>query len=253
MPEEILAAVGLKRRFGGVHAVDDVSLAVPRGQLRAIIGPNGAGKTTLFNLLTGQLPCHSGHIYFRGRDITGLPPHYLCRHGLGRTFQINSIFLNATVLENVQLALLAHRGKTWNLWSPAHKLLRREAEELLDVVGLSDQAGKAGSALSHGDRRRLEVALALACQPEVLLLDEPTCGMSIGEKPGMVRLIQDIVRQKGITAVLIEHDMEVVFSVAERVTVMHRGSIIAEGAPGEIQANARVQEVYLGEDRHARA
>jgi len=249
--DAILTTSKLSRSFGGVHAVREVSLSVPKGQLRAIIGPNGAGKTTLFNLLTGQLPSDSGRVFFKGADITGLPPHYLCRHGLARTFQINSIFQSATVLENVQLALLAYRGKTWNPLASTRKLLIPETEELLERLGLADQAGKVGSTLSYGDRRRLEVALALACQPELLLLDEPTSGMSLSEKPSLVELIQTIVKEKGVTTVLIEHDMDVVFSVSDRITVMHQGSVIAEGAPGEIQANPRVQEVYLGEEHRA--
>jgi branched-chain amino acid transport system ATP-binding protein len=253
VPDDILATVGLCRHFGGVQAVNYFTFSVPTGQLRAIIGPNGAGKTTLFNLVSGQLPCHSGHIYFKGKEITGRPPSYLCRHGLGRTFQVNSIFLNFTVLENVQLAYMVQQGKTWNLWSPARKVLVEESEVILDMVGLADQAGKLGSALSYGDRRRLEIALTLACKPDLLLLDEPTCGMSLSEKPQLVKLIQNIVREKGITAVLIEHDMDVVFSVADRITVMHRGAIIAEGSLREIQANSKVQEVYLGEDRCAPA
>ena len=251
MTQEILATSKLSRSFGGVRAVGDVTLGVPKGQLRAIIGPNGAGKTTLFNLLTGQLRCDAGRIFFKGADITGRPPHYLCRNGLARTFQINSIFLSATVFENVQLALLAHRGKTWNPLTSARRLMIRETEELLDRLGLADQADKPGGTLSYGDRRRLEMALALACQPELLLLDEPTSGMSLSEKPALVQLIQEIVKEKGVTTVLIEHDMDVVFSVSDRITVMHQGAVIAEGAPGEIQANARVQEVYLGEERHA--
>jgi branched-chain amino acid transport system ATP-binding protein len=249
--EEILATSKLSRSFGGVRAVGDVTLGVPTGQIRAIIGPNGAGKTTLFNLLTGELRCDAGRIYFKGADITGRSPHYLCRHGLARTFQINSIFLSATVFENVQLALLAYRGKTWNPFVAARRLMIRETEEILDRLGLADQADKPGRTLAYGDRRRLEVALALACQPELLLLDEPTSGMSLSEKPALVRLIQSIVKEKGVTTVLIEHDMDVVFSVSDRITVMHQGSVIAEGTPGEIQANARVQEVYLGDERHA--
>jgi branched-chain amino acid transport system ATP-binding protein len=249
--ERILATSNLGRRFGGVRAVRDVSLDVPRGQLRAVIGPNGAGKTTLFNLLTGQLRPDAGQIFFKGSDITGRPPHYLCRNGLARTFQINSIFLSATVFENVQLALLAHRGKTWNPLASARRLMVRETEELLDRLGLADAADTRGRALSYGDRRRLEVALALACRPELLLLDEPTSGMSVSEKPALVELIQSVVKENGVTTVLIEHDMDVVFSVSDRITVMHQGAVLAEGAPGEIQANPRVQEVYLGEARHA--
>ncbi len=247
MSEAILVVERLSRSFGGVHAVKDVSFAVPAGELRALIGPNGAGKTTLFNLLTGQVPCNSGRILFKGVDVTGRAPHTLCRQGLGRTFQINSIFLNATVLENVQLALLSHHGKIWNMFSAARKLFVREAEALLEMLGLAREAGKLGSALSYGDRRRLEVALALACEPQLLLLDEPTAGMSLSDKPRMVGLIREIVRDKGVTALLIEHDMDVVFSVADRITVMHQGAVVAEGPPQEIQANARVQEIYLGE------
>ena len=251
MTAEILATSKLSRSFGGVRAVNDVSLGVPKGQLRAIIGPNGAGKTTLFNLLTGQLRCDAGRIFFRGADITGRPPHYLCRNGLARTFQINSVFLSATVFENVQLALLAHRGKTWNPLAVARRLMLGETEALLERLGLADEADKPAGTLSYGDRRRLEVALALACEPELLLLDEPTSGMSVSEKPALVQLIQEIVKEKGVTTVLIEHDMDVVFSVSDRITVMHQGAVIAEGTPDEIQANARVQEVYLGEERHA--
>ena len=251
MTDAILATANLSRSFGGVRAVRDVTLGVPKGELRAIIGPNGAGKTTLFNLLTGQVRSDAGRIFFKGADITGRPPHYLCRNGLARTFQINSIFLSATVFENVQLALLAHRGKTWNPLASARRLMVRETEEILERLGLAGEAQKPGGTLSYGDRRRLEVALALACQPEVLLLDEPTSGMSLSEKPALVKLIQEVVKEKGVTTVLIEHDMDVVFSVSDRITVMHQGSVLAEGAPDEIQANARVQEVYLGDERHA--
>ena len=251
MTDEILAVSKLSRSFGGVRAVNDVTLRVPRGQLRAIIGPNGAGKTTLFNLLTGQIRCDAGQIVFKGADVTRRPPHYLCRNGLARTFQINSIFLSATVFENVQLAFLGHRGKTWNPLVLARRLMIRETDELLERLGLAERADKPAGALSYGDRRRLEVALALACQPDLLLLDEPTSGMSLSEKPALVRLIQSVVKEKGVTTVLIEHDMDVVFSVSDRITVMHQGTVLAEGVPGEIQTNARVQEVYLGTERHA--
>jgi branched-chain amino acid transport system ATP-binding protein len=249
--EEILATSKLSRSFGGVRAVRDVSLGVPRGQLRAIIGPNGAGKTTLFNLLTGEVRCDGGQIFFKGAEITGRPPHYLCRKGLARTFQINSIFPSATVFENVQLAILAHRGKTWNPLASARGLVVGETEEILERLGLADEADKTGGTLSYGDRRRLEVALALACKPEVLLLDEPTSGMSLSEKPALVQLIRSVVKEKGVTTVLIEHDMDVVFSVSDWITVMHQGTVLAEGTPGEIQANTKVQEVYLGDERHA--
>ena len=251
MTDEILTVSKLSRRFGGVHAVRDVSLAVQKGQLRAIIGPNGAGKTTLFNLLTGQLRCDTGRIVFKGADVTGRPPHHLCRHGMARTFQINSVFLSATLFENVQLAFMAHGGKTWNPLTVARRLMIRETEELLERLGMADRAHKPAGALSYGDRRRLEVGLALACQPDLLLLDEPTSGMSSSDKPALVRLIQSVVKERGVTTVLIEHDMDLVFSVSDRITVMHQGSVLAEGLPAEIQTNAKVQEVYLGVEPHA--
>ena len=234
MSDSVLIVEDLSRNFGGVQAVKDVNLAVPAGQLRAVIGPNGAGKSTFFNLLTGYIPCNSGRILFRGKDVTGLPPHSLCRLGLGRTFQINSIFSNARVLENVQVALLAHRRRIWNMWAAADKLLVREAEELLTTLGLEARAEKLGSELSYGDRRRLEVALALACEPQLLLLDEPTAGMSIPDKPGMVELIRKVSRERGVTVILIEHDMEIVFSVADEITVLHQGAVVAQGTPQEI-------------------
>lgn len=248
MSDSVLIVEDLSRNFGGVQAVKDVNLAVPAGQLRAVIGPNGAGKSTFFNLLTGYIPCNSGRILFRGKDVTGLPPHSLCRLGLGRTFQINSIFSNARVLENVQVALLAHRRRIWNMWAAADKLLVREAEELLTTLGLEARAEKLGSELSYGDRRRLEVALALACEPQLLLLDEPTAGMSIPDKPGMVELIRKVSRERGVTVILIEHDMDIVFSVADEITVLHQGAVVAQGTPHEIKSNEQVQKIYLGED-----
>lgn len=251
MSDSVLIVEGLSRNFGGVQAVNDVNLTVPAGQMRAVIGPNGAGKSTFFNLLTGYIPCNSGRILFRGKDVTGMPPHSLCRLGLGRTFQINSIFASATVLENAQVALFAHRRRIWNMWAAADKLFVREAEALLATLGLEDRAGKLGSELSYGDRRRLEVALALACEPQLLLLDEPTAGMSIADKPGMVELIRKVSRERGVTVVLIEHDMDVVFSVADEITVLHQGAVVAQGTPQEIKANEQVQQIYLGEDAHA--
>ncbi len=251
MSDSVLIVEDLSRNFGGVQAVKDVNLNVPTGQMRAVIGPNGAGKSTFFNLLTGSIPCNSGRILFQGKDVTGLPPHSLCRLGLGRTFQINSIFASATVLENVQVALLAHRRKIWNMWTAADTLFVREAEALLTTLGLEDRARQLGSELSYGDRRRLEVALALACEPQLLLLDEPTAGMSIPDKPGMVELIRNISRERGVTVILIEHDMDIVFSVADEITVLHQGAVVAHGTPQEIRANEEVQRIYLGEDADA--
>ncbi|MGE0736434.1 MAG: ABC transporter ATP-binding protein [Alphaproteobacteria bacterium] len=247
-----LEARSLQRSFGGIVAVNDVNLAVPRGQLRCIIGPNGAGKTTLFNLLTGRVRTQRGEILFEGKDITRLAPHRRCRIGIGRTFQINNVFPDASVIDNVRLALLAYHRRTWNMFTPAKTLLNDEIDGVLDMVGLAQQRDRQASQISYGDRRRLELAIALACRPSLLLLDEPTCGMPLSDRPPLMALIQEIRKKTGMTVVLIEHDMDIVFSVAERISVMHRGKLIADDTPAAIAANPQVQEVYLGED-HGRA
>jgi branched-chain amino acid transport system ATP-binding protein len=241
-----LEAHGLTRSFGGVTAVAGIDLAVRRGELLSIIGPNGAGKTTLFHLLAGRVRPQRGRISFDGRDITRVSPHRRCRMGIGRTFQINNVFGNATIRENVRLALLAHHRKTWNFLVPATTLFNEEADENVRMVGLASQADKLASEVSYGDRRRLEIAIAISCRPSLLLLDEPTCGMSLSERPPLIALIQDIRKRIGMTVVLIEHDMDIVFSTAERIAVMHRGRFIASGRPDEIARNDEVQQIYLG-------
>ena len=246
-PSLVLHTVGLRKHFGGVLAVNGVDLAVPAGDLRAIIGPNGAGKTTFFNLVTGDLAHDSGRVYLGGEDVTGLPPHQLFRRGLGRTFQITSIFKRLSVLENVQTALLSHRGRHFDALSAARHLYRDEATALLDRVGLGEQAGKPSGIMSHGDQRRLEMAIALAGAPRVLLLDEPTAGMAPRERLELMGLVADIARDTGLTVVFTEHDMDVVFATATRITVLHQGAVLAEGAPAEVRANADVQRVYLGQ------
>jgi branched-chain amino acid transport system ATP-binding protein len=246
-PELALQAVGLRKRFGGVQAVSGVDLAVPAGDLRAIIGPNGAGKTTFFNLVTGDLACDAGRIYLGGEDVSGLPPHQLCRRGLGRTFQITSIFRRLSVLENVQTALLSHHRRHYNVLAPAGRLYRDEAMALLGRVGLTAQAAKPSGIMSHGDQRRLEMAIALASAPRVLLLDEPTAGMAPRERLELMALVAGIARDTGLTVVFTEHDMDVVFATAKRITVLHQGQVLTEGAPVEVRANADVQRVYLGQ------
>jgi branched-chain amino acid transport system ATP-binding protein len=243
-----LEARGLRRTFGGISAVDGVDLAVQAGEFRAIIGPNGAGKTTLFNLLTGRVRVHAGTMTFEGVDITRLPPHRRCRAGIGRTFQINNVFASASVRENVRLALLAFHRQSWNMLVPAARLHSAETDEIVAMVGLSREIARRASEISYGDRRRLELAIALACRPRLLLLDEPTCGMSIADRPALIALIQDIRRKTGMTVIMIEHDMDLVFSVADRIAVMHHGRVIADGTPGEIASDRHVQDVYLGED-----
>ncbi len=246
MTGDILRTDKLNRQFGGVHAARDVSIAVPPGQIRAIIGPNGAGKSTLFNLLTGYLRPQSGSIYFKGKDVTGMAPHQLCRMGLVRTFQIPNVFSNATVLENIQLARVSLCDELWRPTRFRH-LHVEESEEILSLMGFKEQARVQARNLPFGDHKKLELAIALACDPELLLLDEPTAGMPLHERPALIGLVQSIVRAKGLTTVLIEHDMDLVFSIADRITVLNRGTVVAEGTPDEVRANAEVQRIYLGE------
>ena len=243
----VLHARGLKKHFGGVQAVNGVDLAVAAGELRAIIGPNGAGKTTLFNVLSGDLALDAGRIDLEGQEVSGLPPHQLCRRGMGRTFQITSIFRRLTALDNVQTALLTHHRRHFNIFAPARRLHRDEAQALLERVGLGEQAGKPSGILAHGDQRRLEMALALASAPRLLLLDEPTAGMAPRERHEIMQLVARIARDTGLTIVFTEHDMDVVFAIATRITVLHQGSVIAEGPPAEVRANPEVQRVYLGQ------
>ena len=251
-PQLVLQTVGLSKHFGGVQAVNGVDLAVPAGDLRAIIGPNGAGKTTFFNLVTGDIEYDSGRVFLEGREVSGLPPHELCRRGLGRTFQITSIFRRLSALENVQTALLSHHRRHFNVLRPARRLYRDEALALLERVGLAEQAAKPSGIMSHGDQRRLEMAIALAGAPRVLLLDEPTAGMAPRERRELMALVAKIAQDTGLTVVFTEHDMDVVFATARRITVLHQGSVLAEGEPTDVRANPDVQRVYLGQPAKAR-
>jgi len=243
----VLQIEGLRKHFGGVQAVNGVDLAVPPGDLRAIIGPNGAGKTTLFNLITGDLAHDHGTIRFDGEEVSGLPPHRLYRRGMARTFQITSIFRRLTALENVQTACLSHHRRHYNVFAPARRLYRDEALGMLERVGLHEQALKPSGILSHGDQRRLELAIALVSAPRLLLLDEPTAGMAPRERHDIMALVAKIARETELTVVFTEHDMDVVFAVARRITVLHQGAVLAEGPPPEVRANAEVQRVYLGQ------
>jgi len=246
-PQLILQVRGLKKHFGGVQAVSGVDLAVSPGDLRAIIGPNGAGKTTLFNLLSGDLAHDSGQIHFLGEEVSGLQPHELCRRGISRTFQITSIFRRLSALDNVRTALLSRYRRHYNIFIPARRVYRDEALALLRRVGLQEEAAKPSGILAHGDQRRLEMAIALASAPRLLLLDEPTAGMAPRERHEIMAMVAGIARDTGLTIVFTEHDMDVVFAVATRITVLHQGSVIAEGAPAEVRANPEVQRVYLGQ------
>ncbi|HET7874114.1 MAG TPA: ABC transporter ATP-binding protein [Methylomirabilota bacterium] len=245
----MLEVRNLRKSFDGFQAVAGVSVSVPEGGISAIIGPNGAGKTTLFNLITGHLRPDSGQVLFKGREVTGIPPHDLCRLGMGRSFQRTNIFPRLSVFENIQAAFLSHRGRGWNLFTPVERLYREETEALLAAVGLLDKAGEVSGFLSHGNQKQLELGLALALEPEILLLDEPTAGMSAAETRETIQLIERIARERHLTLLFTEHDMEVVFSIAQRITVLHQGRVIADGPPDEVRRHPEVRRVYLGEAR----
>jgi branched-chain amino acid transport system ATP-binding protein len=243
----ILQVESLAKRFGGLQALGGVDLTVAPGEFRAIIGPNGAGKSTLFNTMTGLLRPDGGRVCFEGREVTGKAPHLLARIGVARTFQITSIFHDLSALENVQVARLAHARSAWSVWPRAKSLHVERARELLELVGLAGSAGRLAGTLSHGDQKRLELAIALAGEPRLLLLDEPTAGMAAQERLESIRLVHRLARELGLSCVFTEHDMAVVFAVATRITVMHMGRVLAEGTPAEVRASAEVQQVYLGE------
>jgi branched-chain amino acid transport system ATP-binding protein len=248
--DPLLRVENLVRRFGGIVATDNVSLDVSRGELHAIIGPNGAGKTTLISQLTGQLLPHAGTISLAGQDITHVPAYRRSALGLARSFQITSLLLDFTALDNVALAAQAHDGHSFRFWGDARKesRLRESAMAALDRVGLGSRADTLVSRLSHGEQRELELAVALATKPQVLLLDEPMAGLGITESARMVRLLQELRRE--VTIVLVEHDMDAVFALADRITVLVYGRVIASDAPAAIRANEEVRRAYLGE-QHA--
>jgi len=237
----------LSKSFDGFQALSGVSLSVPRGSISAIIGPNGAGKTTLFNLITGHLRPDAGSVSFKNREITGIAPHDLCRLGMGRSFQRTNIFPRLTVFQNIQAAFLSHRGRGWNLLASVDRFYRDETEALLVSVGLVGKAGEVAGFLSHGNQKQLELGITLALEPEILLLDEPTAGMSAQETRESIRLIERIARERGLTLLFTEHDMEVVFAIAQRITVLHQGEVIADGTPEEVRRHPEVRRVYLGE------
>ena len=246
MSAAILQVEGLHKAFGGVQAVADVSFAVSAGEMLALIGPNGAGKSTCFNMLNGQLAPDNGIVRLEGRDIVGLRPRAIWRLGVGRTFQITATFASMTVRENVQVALLSHRRALSGWWARAAGLYRDDADRLLARVGMLDQAERACSVLAYGDLKRVELAVALANEPKLLLMDEPTAGMAPKERIEVMALTAEIVRERGIAVLFTEHDMDVVFAHADRIIVLDRGRLIAAGRPAEVRANAEVQQVYLG-------
>ena len=243
----ILKTVGLSKDFGSLKAVNDVSLEIKEGSIRAVIGPNGAGKTTLFDLITNRTRPTSGKVYFQDKDITYLPPYKIVRLGVGKCFQISKLFAELTVFENIQIACIGKAGRVYNMYSPGHKVMRDEALGIIKSIGLMDLANAPAGYLSYGDQRRLEIGITLALQPMLLLLDEPTAGVSRAEGYEVMKLIKALAAERALTIVFIEHDMDIVFNYAEEITVMHQGAIIATGAPEVIKNNKLVQSCYLGE------
>jgi len=244
----ILEVEGLTKSFGGLMAVNKVDLQIEDRELSSIIGPNGAGKTTLFNLLSGKLRPSSGRVIFKGEEISKLSPREICLKGIGRSFQRVNIFPRLSTFDNVQIAVLSEQKKTRNLFIPVRNMVREKTKKILESVMLADKEEVLAGLLSHGDQKRLELGIALATRPKLLLLDEPTAGMSPEETKKTTELIQEIVQDQGLTLILIEHDMSVVFRISEKIRVMHMGRMIAEGKPEEVKANNEVQKIYIGEE-----
>lgn len=236
----------ISRAFGKLWAVNRVSLDLRQGDIHAIIGPNGAGKSTYFNLITGYHRATMGKVLYKGKDVTRLPAYERCNQGITRSFQITSIYPKLTVYESVLMALLSHRKVTLKFFTPAVNFFKEDVLRILEDVGLADQAHRHGDSLSHGDKKRLELAVTVGTEPEILLLDEPTCGMSPEETDTTMSLIKKLCEERGITILFTEHDMAVVFGIAKRISVLHQGRLIADGTPQEVRESEDVQKVYLG-------
>ncbi len=243
---KVLEVQKLCKSFGGVEAVKNLSFGLVEGQLLAMIGPNGAGKSTCFNLINGQLKPDYGGVVVMGRKINGYQPRQVWSLGVGRTFQITSTFASMTVLENIKLALLSFHRRTKSLFARVRNLYSDESMELLKLVGIEDQHDRACGVLAYGDLKRVELAVALANRPKLLLMDEPTAGMGAAERQSLMELTADIVRRRNIGVLFTEHDMDVVFTHADRIIVLNRGELVAEGTPDEVRQNSKVQEIYLG-------
>jgi branched-chain amino acid transport system ATP-binding protein len=236
----------ITKEFGKLRAVNEVSLEISKGDIHAIIGPNGAGKSTYFNLVTGYHRATAGKVLFKEKEITHLPAYSRCNLGITRSFQITSIYPKLTVYESVLMALLCHRKITLNFFSSAKKFFKEEVWHILEDIGLADQAHRVGDSISHGDKKRLELAVTVGTEPDLLLLDEPTCGMSPEETDITMSLINKLSKERGITILFTEHDMSVVFGIAKRISVLHQGTLIADGSPQEVRNSEEVQKVYLG-------
>ena len=243
----MLTVQNLKKSFSGFVATNDVSFTVDAKQIFAIIGPNGAGKSTLFNLITGHLVPDTGTVTLEGRDITGIAPHKLCRRGMARSFQRTNIFPKLTVYENIQAAHIAYGGQSLNMWGVSNRQFRAKTEAMIAALSLENVAATIAGELSHGAQKQVELGIALAGEPSILLLDEPTAGMSAQETHESISLLDRIAKQRGLTLLFTEHDMSVVFRIAQKIAVLHQGRIIASGTPDEVRNNPEVRRVYLGQ------
>jgi branched-chain amino acid transport system ATP-binding protein len=242
----VLEVHELAKSFGGVQAVKNLSFDLAEGQLLAMIGPNGAGKSTCFNLINGQLRPDHGSVVIMGKKINGFPPRQVWKLGVGRTFQITATFASMTVLENIKMVILSYHRRSRSLISRVRKVYTDESMELLKLVGIEDQHDRSCGVLAYGDLKRVELAVALANKPKLLLMDEPTAGMGPAERQSLMELTADIVRTRNIGVLFTEHDMDVVFTHSDRIIVLNRGELVAEGSPAEVRANKQVQEIYLG-------
>jgi branched-chain amino acid transport system ATP-binding protein len=247
MDRTILEVTGLNKHFGGIYVTQNVNFKMTEGEQSAIIGPNGAGKSTFFNLLTGYHKPDSGRVVFDGQDITGKAPHVIARMGISRAFQVSNIFPRLTVLENVRSAVHSHAGVTMNMFSRADRIGVKETLEYLSLCGLSGKPDEIAGRLSQGDKKKLELAIALAGKPKLLFLDEPTAGMSLDETQETMNLVDRLNRELRLTVLFTEHDMSVVFNHANRVVLLNRGEIIIEGSPEQVRDDETVQKIYLGE------
>ncbi|MBV6271357.1 ABC transporter ATP-binding protein [Alcaligenaceae bacterium CGII-47] len=245
----LLQVQGLKKQFGGNLAVDGVSFTLAAGEMLALIGPNGAGKSTVFNMIGGQLSASAGSVLLNGTEILGAPSRKIARLGVARTFQIAAVFSSLTVLENIQISLLAHRRKIYSFWRPVPSMAPERALELLSQVGMREQAHRPCNELAYGDVKRVELAIALACEPRLLLMDEPTAGMAAAERNALIALVQQLVRQHHLAVLFTEHSMDVVFTYADRIIVLARGQVIAQGNADQVRHDPRAQEAYFGTGR----
>ncbi|WP_336000720.1 ABC transporter ATP-binding protein [Halorientalis halophila] len=246
MSEPLLELDGLTKRFGELTAVDDVTRSVDADDLTALIGPNGAGKTTMYNLMTGTLSPTSGTVRFMGEDVTGLEPHERVQRGLGRSYQVTNVFEGLSVRRNIRAPIIARSNQRWNLLGSTTEEIESETDRVLDLVGLGDIENAECAALSYGDKRRVEIGVALATDPNLILLDEPTAGMNPTETEKMVELIEELNEETNRSFFMTEHDIDIIFSIATRILVLDRGAIIADGTPEDIRQNERVQSAYLG-------